>query len=294
MSGKYTCQRCISHLKKPSARRSIRNGEALPFSARWSSSSRQPAILPDAPSKAIKRALSSTPTRFNHAAASVASVPPGYQYSLDAEEARSRLILQSGNLYHPLSSSPSPAIRRRAAFIKKHAYCPHPSHAQTRTSTSPLAAEARQQTTGALAPAHAKFECPDCGTPLYCCEEHWQDDYEAHLEICDTLRTINEDDHDLRSGRLFNEFEYPGPQMDEILVNMTSWDTLLFTREFEAINDERALRQATKVLTYPMTVGSILHELSPYHVRKGGRLTAEGLKSFSGTLFSICIYLLSR
>jgi splicing suppressor protein 51 len=133
-------------------------------------------------------------------------------------------------------------------------------------------------------PAHVSFECPDCGIATYCSEEHWADDFEAHLEICDTLRQINEDDHDLRSGRWFPEFEYPGPQIDEALVNMTNWDTFLYTRQFEAINHDRSMRQATKLLTYPVTIGSVLHELSPYTIRSGGRLTAEGLKSLSGEI----------
>jgi splicing suppressor protein 51 len=70
--------------------------------------------------------------------------------------------------------------------------------------------------------------------------------------------------------------------MEEALVNMTNWDTLLYTRNFNAINDDRSMRQATRLLTYPLTIGSILHELSPYNVKSGGRLTAEGIKSFSG------------
>ena len=116
------------------------------------------------------------------------------------------------------------------------------------------------------------------------------DDYEAHLEVCDTLRQINEDDHDLHSGRFFPEFEYPlHPQLDEALVNMASWDTLLYTREFRAIDDERSMRQATRLLTYPLTIGSILHELSPYNIRKGGRLTVEGLKSLSGGSFQLSL-----
>ena len=108
------------------------------------------------------------------------------------------------------------------------------------------------------------------------------DDYEAHLEICDTLRQINEDDHDLRSGRWFSEFDYPLPQIDDILCNMTNWDTFLYTRQFEAINSDRSMRQVTRLLTYPLTIGSIIHELSPYDIRQGGRLTVEGLKSLSG------------
>jgi Zinc-finger of mitochondrial splicing suppressor 51 len=200
-----------------------------------------------------------------------------------AYRAHQRILLNPNNLFHPFSKSPIPAIRQRAAFIKQHAYCPHPSHQQTRIPTSPNDPESRKRPeVSTQAPAHVHFECPDCGIATYCTEEHWEDDYEAHLEICDTLRQINEDDHDLRSGRWFPEFEYPGPQLDEIVVNLTSWDTYLYTRGFEAINADRSMRQTTKLLTYPLTVGSVLHELSPYNIRKGGRLTNEGLKSLSG------------
>lgn len=109
------------------------------------------------------------------------------------------------------------------------------------------------------------------------------DDYESHLEVCETLRQINEDDHDLRSGRLFPEFDYPGPQRaEEFVLNMANWDTFLYTRDFNAVDDERAMRQVTRLLTYPITIASVLHELSPYNHRKGGRLTNEGLRSFSG------------
>jgi splicing suppressor protein 51 len=194
-----------------------------------------------------------------------------------------RTILRPDNLFHPFSKSPIPEIRQRAAFTRQHAYCPHPIHQQTREPISPTDPEARKTASDiAQPPAHVQFECPDCGIATYCCEEHWADDYEAHLEICDTLQQINEDDHDLRSGRWFPEFEYPGPQLDEILVNLMSWDTFLYTRGFEAINEERSMRQATRLLTYPLTVGSVLHELSPYNIRSGGRLTSEGLKSLSG------------
>lgn len=103
------------------------------------------------------------------------------------------------------------------------------------------------------------------------------------MEVCEVLKTINEDEHDLRSGRFFSEFEYPGPQyMDDFLINMENWDTFLWTREFRAINADMHQRQATRLLTYPTTIGSILHELSPYNVKSGGRLTPEGLRSFSG------------
>jgi splicing suppressor protein 51 len=133
-----------------------------------------------------------------------------------------------------------------------------------------------------MAPAHVNFECPDCGIPVYCSKEHWADDYEAHLEVCDTLRQINEDDHDLRSGRFFPELEYAETQKEEALVNMTNRDNFFYTRNFNAIKADRSMRQATRLLTYPITIASILHELSPYSIKSGGRLTTEGIKSMSG------------
>ncbi|KAL9103813.1 MAG: hypothetical protein Q9163_001167 [Psora crenata] len=198
------------------------------------------------------------------------------------------VLLQPNNLFHPFSESPSPDIRRRAAFMKTHAYCPHPNHHRTRMPLSPQDPETRKTPEKtSQPPAFVRFECPDCGIPTYCSEEHWADDYEAHMEICETLREINEDDHDLRSGRFFPEFEYPGPQIEEIVVNMTSWDTYLYSREYKAINEERSLRQATRLLTYPLTIGSILSELSPYDIRKTRRITYEGLRSLSALRYSL-------
>lgn len=108
------------------------------------------------------------------------------------------------------------------------------------------------------------------------------DHYDKHLEICDTLRQINEDDHDLRSGRVFHEANLPDIQLEEATLNMSNWDMFMYTREFEAVNSDRAMRQITRLLTYPVTIGSVLHELSPYSIKAGKRLTVEGLKSFSG------------
>ncbi|KOS18323.1 Protein MSS51 [Escovopsis weberi] len=138
-----------------------------------------------------------------------------------------------------------------------------------------------------MTPAHVDFECPDCGLPVYCSKEHWMDDYEKHLEICDTLRQINEDDHDLRSGREFHEGNLPDLPQDIAAVNLTNWDTFMYTREFAAIDSDRSMRQITRLLTYPITIGSVLHELSPYNTRKGNRLTIEGLKSFSALRYNL-------
>ncbi|EFQ90139.1 hypothetical protein PTT_13347, partial [Pyrenophora teres f. teres 0-1] len=41
------------------------------------------------------------------------------------------------------------------------------------------------------------------------------------------------------------------------------------------------IRQATKLLSYPITITSVLNKLSPYNIYKNGRIILEGLKSFS-------------
>ena len=241
----------------------------------------------NAPATVGRRSFASRP-RSSNFGGGIPRVSPASGPSGPSPE--SRELLKPNNLFHPFSRSPSSAIRQRAAFIKQNAFCPHPSHQQTRLPVSPHDPETRksaehhsqQHQQPQQPPAHSHFECPDCGVPIYCDEGHWMDDFEAHLEICDTIRQINEDDHDLHSGRFFPEFSYPGVQDDTYVVNMTNWDTFMYTREFEAINSDRSMRQVTRMLTYPMTIGSVLHELSPYSVRKDGRLTVEGLKSLSG------------
>ncbi|KAK3671364.1 translational activator for mitochondrial COX1 [Recurvomyces mirabilis] len=167
--------------------------------------------------------------------------------------------------------------------MRQNAYCPHPDHQPTRAPINPDDLEA--QKTGAVPPRHVSHECPDCGIPVACSEDHFVDTYESHLEICDVLRQINEDDHDLLSGRFFPEFEYPGPQIDEAQVNLINWDTLLYSREFNAVNEARPMRQVTRLLTYPITVGSVLHELSPYNLKD--RLTPEGLRSLSALRYTL-------
>jgi mitochondrial splicing suppressor protein 51 len=300
MKGAYTCLRCLRLLRSDSspAARSIsqaakKRSIKRSFTSLSATSSNESKF---AKTSSFFRPRQHRLNRLAHNATAPVEVPARVErHNRSPDEygeyrPHQRALLGRNNLFHPFSKSPIPEIRQRGAFTKQHAYCPHPSHQQTRIPTSPNDPESRKMPeVSTQAPAHVHFECPDCGIATYCTEEHWEDDYEAHLEICDTLRQINEDDHDLRSGRWFPEFDYPGPQLDEILVNLTSWDTYLYTRGFEAINEDRSMRQATRLLTYPLTVGSVLHELSPYNIRAGGRLTTEGLKSLSGESTGSCL-----
>jgi hypothetical protein len=107
-------------------------------------------------------------------------------------------ILAQDNLFHPFSVSPFPAIVARGEAIKSLAPCPvcvsHHDHTHDHTKAQPQA---------------IAFECPDCGWPTHCTEEHWLADKD-HAKYCSRLREVNEDEHDLRSGRRLREFELPG------------------------------------------------------------------------------------
>jgi mitochondrial splicing suppressor protein 51 len=94
------------------------------------------------------------------------------------------------DLFHLHSQSPSPAIRLRGERIKKLAQCP-----------VCLQIEGTKR--------NVKHECQDCGWPTHCTHEHWEMD-EEHAKYCTRLREVNEDDHDLRSGRMVHEFAMPG------------------------------------------------------------------------------------
>ncbi|KAF2673962.1 hypothetical protein BT63DRAFT_452018 [Microthyrium microscopicum] len=281
MSTKYTCIRCLHAL-----RTSSRPTAPLwrPISIRLSSTTSTPKSHQATPA-AAKRQIST----FQETTPEYDFDYPGKAASLkrraDGKSDVSRLIIGQNDLFHPLSESPIPAMRQRAAFMKAHAYCPHPEHNRTRIALSEEDPERRKPTNGGVPPAHVRFECPHCGVPSFCSEEHWADDYEEHMKICDTLREINEDDHDLRSGRYFEEYDFPDRYLEEAAVNFTNWDTLLFTRGFEAIDQERSLRHTTRLLTYPYTIGSILHEYSPYGLRN--RMTPEGLRSFTALRYTL-------
>ncbi|KAG0164169.1 translational activator for mitochondrial COX1 [Apophysomyces sp. BC1034] len=161
-----------------------------------------------------------------------------------------------------LSKSPLPELRDRAAIINKYGVCP--------VCDSPDCHEHKQQ------PVH---ECADCGYPTHCSDEHYHAGWEAHQEICQALREQNEDDHDLRSGRPMREFEFPSAQGFDEAVNMANWDVFFYTRSFPSMDSDRSMRHVSKLLTYPITVASILHQSCPYKL--GKEVTAEGMRSIS-------------
>jgi mitochondrial splicing suppressor protein 51 len=195
-------------------------------------------------------------------------------------------VLGEDDLFHPFSKSPFPAVQGRGEAIKKLAACP-----------VCLASDTHAHAHIHAQPKNVAFECPDCGWPTHCTEEHWAEDKE-HEKYCSRLREANEDEHDLRSGRRMIEFEFPGttvdyvlihcadnthvgPQDSEAAISFANWDTFWYTRGFPSMDTERSRRHASKVLSFPITIGSVLHQYSNLTLNNQ-RLTPEGSRSLAG------------
>jgi alkylhydroperoxidase/carboxymuconolactone decarboxylase family protein YurZ len=141
-----------------------------------------------------------------------------------------KLLLAQDNLFHPLINSPILTIRKRAMAIKSLALCP---------------------TSGLL--EGNEFTCPNCGFPTHCSEEHYKLDQERHeKESCDTLRMINEDLHDIQSGRQFPEFTLKRTPFGDVVNRRTTIDrksvelVRLGSYTVHTVNGDGAL---TKVIT---------------------------------------------
>ncbi|KAJ2781350.1 translational activator for mitochondrial COX1 [Coemansia javaensis] len=204
-----------------------------------------------------------------------AAAAGGRQRQQQQQQQKQKQAVGPTDLFHPLSRSPIKEMREKGLLIQQHGCC------------ATCADESAGQ--GTRAPA---FECPDCGYPTHCSEQHWARDRARHAELCGHLREANEDEHDLRSGRTLREFEFPSAQLAEVVVNFSSWDTFLYTRSFMNVTSTRAMRHVSKVLTYPVTMGAVLHQYSPFTLKAG--LTGEGLKSMTALRTTIKEHELAR
>ncbi|KAJ3811011.1 zinc-finger of mitochondrial splicing suppressor 51-domain-containing protein [Lentinula lateritia] len=181
-------------------------------------------------------------------------------------------LLSEDDLFHPFSKSPFPEVRAKGQTISSMASCPVCASGHRHTHEHEREHEKPKVN-------HVSFECPDCGWPTHCSEEHWKEDKE-HEKYCSRLREANEDEHDLRSGRRMPEFELPGPQGYEEAISFANWDVFWYTRGFNSMDSERSRRHASKLLTYPMTIGSVLHQHSSLMLNNQ-RLTPEGSRSMA-------------
>ncbi|QPG74380.1 translational activator for mitochondrial COX1 [Brettanomyces nanus] len=167
------------------------------------------------------------------------------------------------NRFHPWDQSPSPDLRMRAATIKAKAKCP-------------------------VTHKDINYTCPLSGIPTHHSKEAWQLDEEYHTsKRWEILKKVNIYEHDLRSGRPFPEFDFPGEQPKDMLVNFRNWDTYLYTRQFYSMDTEFQMAIVTKMLTFPVTIASVLHQYSPYFLQPKGPITMEGLKSLAALRYTL-------
>jgi splicing suppressor protein 51 len=167
------------------------------------------------------------------------------------------------NRFHVWDTSPSQDIRARAAFIRARGKCP---------------------VTG----KNINYVCPISGIPTHHDEAAWKADKRYHEHsIGRILREANCYEHDLRSGREFPEFDFPGAQQEEAVINFLNWDTFFYTRDFFSMDSEFHMAAATKMLSYPITMGGIIHEYSPYSLKPRGPITLEGLKSLAALRYTL-------
>ncbi|GAO50105.1 hypothetical protein SAICODRAFT_54670 [Saitoella complicata NRRL Y-17804] len=96
------------------------------------------------------------------------------------------------------------------------------------------------------------------------------------------VKQARDDELDLRTrpNGNFPEFDFPGDQPSDQVYNFTNWETYIYSRSHQNVKTAQQIRHVSKLLTYPVTVASILHELSP-HNTSNGRLTVEGLKTLT-------------
>ncbi|KAK9470414.1 zinc-finger of mitochondrial splicing suppressor 51-domain-containing protein [Dipodascopsis tothii] len=166
------------------------------------------------------------------------------------------------NRFHPWEQSPAADLRARAGVIKEHAKCP-------------------------VSGLNIAYSCPDCGIPTHHSRAEWEADTH-HKDVCGRLKLSNVYEHDLRSGREFPEFDLPLTQDNDTAVNFSSWDNFLYTRNFYSMDTEFQLAAITKVLTYPITTASVLHQNSTYQYQAGrSRLTVEGMKSLAALRYTM-------
>jgi splicing suppressor protein 51 len=167
------------------------------------------------------------------------------------------------NRFHPWDSSPSEDLRHRAAAIRAMAKCP---------------------VTG----KEINYTCPLSGIPTHHSREAWEQDTEYHAsKKYEILKKVNIYEHDLRSGRAFPEFDFPLTQEHESQINLDNWDLFFYTRQFYSMDTEFQLAAVTKMLSYPITIGALLHQYSPYMLNPKGPVTLEGLKSLAALRYSL-------
>ncbi|ODQ81409.1 hypothetical protein BABINDRAFT_106955 [Babjeviella inositovora NRRL Y-12698] len=167
------------------------------------------------------------------------------------------------NRFYPWDLSPCADLRTRAASIRARAKCP--------VTSKPI-----------------NYACPYSGIPTHHSREAWEKDTAYHAtKKYETLRKVNVFEHDIRSGREFPEFDFPNEQDPDRRVNFINWDMFFYTRGFFSMDTEFQRATSTKMLSYPLTIGSVLNQYTPYALEPKGPVTLEGLKSLAALRYTL-------
>lgn len=153
--------------------------------------------------------------------------------------------------------SPHEDIRTRSAVIRARASCP--------VTHKPVS-----------------FVCPYSGIPTHASEEAWKQDTAYHSQKrYEVLKQANLFEHQQRERKF--DIVFPAEQEKEFAVNLSSWDTYFYTRDYPPMDDFMS-GVYSKLLTYPLTIGSILHQYSPYRDKE---ITFEGAKSIAALRYTL-------
>lgn len=101
------------------------------------------------------------------------------------------------------------------------------------------------------------------------------------LEVADECVNLNYPVCKIHAVTIVNLNIYLGPQGYEEAISFANWDVFWYTRGFPSIDTERSRRHASKLLTYPITIGGTLHQHSGLTLNNQ-RLTPEGSRSLAG------------
>lgn len=113
---------------------------------------------------------------------------PAVRFDSVPEREPAKPVLAQDDLFHPLSKSPFEPLRQKGERLRTYAVCP--TSLEKYHERKPV-----------------RYECPDCGFPTHASQERYEEGKAEHAEYCPRLREVNEDEHDIRSGRKLVEFE---------------------------------------------------------------------------------------
>lgn len=134
-----------------------------------------------------------------------------------------------------------------------------------------------------------EFFDPVSGLPTHSSEEAYSKDVDYHeSNKPELMKLAVAYENDSISKRDFPEYDFAEEQTASQTISYLNWESWFYTREFNSMETQFHIAQASKYLTYPVTISALLSNNSPYKLTsQGGPVTHEGLKSLSALRYSI-------